>query len=254
MTDDPFRPRFGALMPYGDDEDRDYDPPMVMADLRDGVDDLPKTAATFTLGGVLDDTPPQVVRDAMTTLIGSWQVPDYYDGGKQGTVRWVNPAYPHRHQFADVFTRCECGALMIRETRSRGDTVFRKEQDHADDCKRSWRLRARARLNEERAERIETILRHGISARSMAPRLGLAEDASDTSIGSISDAMNLDTAAYKAEGKERRLNTECALLTMGYSPAEVGRLWGVSASTIRYRIAEKTEYDLTELYEMDIEP
>lgn len=253
MTD-PFRPRFGWAMPG---ERTSTTPGRVIRDLRDGLESIPETSATFRLftngdRDIITDHHPNQVTLVMMTMVGSWSVPEYLSGSSAKN-RWVNPRYPHRVKYADVYVRCECGALMVRPKRGREGVATDSEHSHTDDCKRSWRIRARARLLEEREETVKRIHSLDLSVRANHARFGV-EPNSDRSLSAVSDDQKIDTEAIREEAETKRLNTEAALIAMGEPLGAVGACWGVTPSTIRARIATRTDWDLSELRSMDYEP
>lgn len=215
-----------------------YHPARVMLALRDYIDGLGERAATFPLSKALEDTPytHQHVSDRMMYLLGSWKTP--LAGNR--TTKWVNPAHPNRVRYSDVVTRCECGALMARVKDVYHETPHDNDNDHDATCTKQNRLRARARLCEARATALREGLAAGQSGRQMADRLGLGD-----SIGETASDLGVDVSALKEDYWERRQNT-ILLLLPEFSPREVGRVYGISATRIREIVACDTDYAISE--------
>jgi hypothetical protein len=216
---------------------RKHHPAEIVIELRDRVDDLRDTRATFKLTPLLDDseiTHHEVI-DHYLYLLGSWKSPH-----SEKATRWVNPSYPHRARHSDVLTRCECGALMARQREVYHETPHDSDNDHADDCTRPARLRARADLCEKRATAIRQCLSHGVFGDDIAARVGLK------SIGSADDDLGVETEEMKEFYFQARANTLVHLLTQ-FSAPDAGRVYGISNSTVRAVVAKQTGYDVSDL-------
>lgn len=209
-------------------------PVIVMGYLRDYIESLPSTSATFKKDDAVEahDVHHQAISDAMMHMVGSWKVPKVSSQNR----KWVNPAYSHRERLSDVLVNCECGALMARTKEVYHDHAHDSDNDHTDDCKVYWRLRARADLCEKRERALREGLLAGHSARSMAARLGVKD-----SIGHVAKALGVDVRTLKDEYAERRAKTIAILLTE-FTQKEVGRAYGISDSTVREIIATDTPY------------
>lgn len=230
---------------------RKNDPVEVLADLRSGIEDLPETAATFKLKRVLDDHTAKAVRPIMITLAGSWEVrEELYTSERQDS--YVNPDYLHRDNYTDAAVRCGCGAVMIRHEEIRGGKVIANEHEHGDDCTRADRLRGKARMYERRAEIVEELLKAGRPPSKAAKRMSLSAS-NQRNIGHLSEAMDLPTEEWRERGRAARLNTELELLARGHTAGEVGEVWGITAGSVRGRIATKTDYDIAEVRERGLE-
>jgi len=223
---------------------RSLHPADAMLALRDHLDDLADTAATFTFSQVVEDT--DLTHHTYTTrmmwLVGSWQNP------LSDKQRWVNPNHSNSERYSDVVTRCDCGALMARVKEVYHESPHDSDNEHTDDCTKQNRLRARARLCDARADALRQGLAYGQTGRSMASRLGLGD-----SIGETAKDLGVDVEGLKAEYKQKRTNTLLHLLT-DYTPAEAGKVYGISGSRVREIIACDTPYnvgDFTDLRRAD---
>jgi hypothetical protein len=248
---DPFRPRFDEIRPGNG-----YDCIEAMSHLRQAVDSMPATRSTFKVD-VVPSGASNNVRPWMILLVGSWEMPNIYPGSSDsdGRTRYINPYGAHAHKYPDVFVECECGAFLVRQKQhSNADKRVEGEHEHADCCKRSWRLDARSRLMEKREEAVRSIVGYGLAPRAFAERFGLDPTGYEHSIGSLVEAQHIPTDALREEARERRTNTECFLLAAGYSTSTVGDVWGVEASTIRGRVANRTPWDVDELKSWGLEP
>lgn len=224
-------------------QDARIDPVDVMVNLREGVTQLPETATTFKPKNYVEH--PTAVDDQMLVLLGSWPVPDVYPAAGGNGRKWVNPNSPDRHLYSDVVTRCECGAILVREERIHGETIGQSEQDHTDACRKQDRLRARARLAERRRE----ILLEGYwlrrSGAQMSPRLGLT---GRDSVGPIAQAVGVDAEQERQRGERISARTMTRLLER-YSPKVVGEVYGLSGEGVRAKVRRQLGTDPAELYE-----
>jgi len=248
MSVDPeeFRPRFEWLVPDGNDK---LDPPLLIGKLRRGVESLPETQGTFTAGGLpgigKQDEAAHVTR-GMVVLAGSWPVPEYRNGGQRRVRRWVNPNYVHAHHYADAWARCECGALATRMINTEYDTPSEFHEDHADDCKTSWRFRCRADILEARERIAKEIAGYDLSVGEYHARFGV-EPKTQGIHRKLIEGQNVSLREIRAEASVKRTNTECALLASGYSREEVASVWGITPDWLRQRVRKHGGYDITEL-------
>jgi len=224
-------------------QDARIDPVDVMRDLREGIAQLPPTATTFKPKNYVEH--PTAVADDMLVMLGSWPVPDVYPAAGGNGRKWVNPESEDAYLYSDVVTRCECGAIMVREERIHGETVGTSEHEHTDACRKQWRLRARARLAEKRRE----ILLEGYwlrrSGAQMGPRLGLQ---GRDSVGPIAGAVGVAAEQERQRGERIAARTMARLLER-YSPRVLGEVYGLSGEGVRSKVRRQLGVDPSELYE-----
>lgn len=221
-----------------------YDPVDIAADLQSYVADLPDHTETFRLPAALPDRSHAVNDPTLVELTGAWPVPAYVETGQSN--RYVNPNSPSASYYAGVFARCDCGGLMVRQqdVSDEHGPVTQGEHDHAEDCPKDARLRARADIAERRREVFKRVCHLGHSVRGQRPRLGidrdsLTQEVRDLGLSSIGD--------LRLEGRKRIARTAARLL-VDHSPKEIGAAYGRSDQEIRRLVREHTEADARELY------
>lgn len=217
-----------------------YRPAAVMLAVREAVESLPQTKATFAVSDVIPERfHTHAVEDEMFYLLGSWQNP--LTSSKVKT--WVNPAYPHRLRFSDVVARCACGKVVARAKADGKDLPHDGPAEHRPSCTQAQKLRAKADLSEARAAALRQGIRHGQSGRQMHDRLGLRKNGT---VGHITESLCVDTDALKAEFRQSRRNTMVHLLHEWPTDA-VAAVYGISAGRVRDIISAQTSYDIAEL-------
>mgnify|MGYP000205646896 CR=1 FL=1 len=220
------------------------DPVELVVEVRQNLGGLADTAALFRASDVVDEHGQRSLighGHRAIRLLGSWPAPDRFDSARH--QRFVNPDHEHADYYTDCRVECDCGAEMVR---SNGTGAATTESEEHSGCTRADRLRASARLHEKRAAVLGECMWYGLRGKDVYARLGLGTKSGHT-IGHLSEAMNLPTERWREEAAERRTNTEAALIALGYPTDTVGSVWGVSASTVRERIARKTDWGVREL-------
>lgn len=215
----------------------DIDPVEKVLKLRDFIEDIPKSRATFRGGDVFMPSVASHIGSDIYNFLGSWELPDYYLTGETATggLQWVNPNYYHRRQYSDVAVRCKCGAILIREENVQGESVVEGEHEHTDDCLKQWRLRARARLSERRAEIINHMTSMGHERIDTGKRMGITGNA----VSTIAKRVGADI-----ENSEKRYfdcrNRTIPKLLESHSSEDVGRVYGMSDRRVKEVYREET--------------
>jgi len=225
-------------------EHQRYDRAETAVKLRQGIDALPETAATFKPKDFMDARRARTVSEGMITLMGSWKIPPVYSAGSGG-ARYVNPHYPGREVYSDVYAECKCGALMVREELVGGTPVSQGEHQHAEDCRKQWRYRAKARLLEKRRSVMLRCYWHGLSGAKMAERLGFK---APDSVGRISSSLGVSAEERRQAGQNVMAETMARLLQY-HPPSTVGEVYGLSGQAVRANVARRTDTTPAELYE-----
>lgn len=221
----------------------EYDRMEIATALQDAVNELPETTVTFRPDDIVG-FPRSAIPDRLVELTGAWVVPPVYPVSIGRGKRFVNPGSSDRYLYADTVTRCECGALLVREERVLGETVTQGEHEHTDACRKDWRLRARAELCRQRREIIVDALHLGHPVKLITDRLGLSRNA----FRELADDLTLDINQHKSEGKQRLARTWVRLL-LTHSAEEIGAAYGVSGQTIRRIVSDVTDLTPSTFYE-----
>lgn len=216
-------------------------PTEVAIRLRDYIESLPAHQATFTLpkfAKAHDDIDPAVIQTPMVHLTGAWKAGTvYHSPGTQCPDRWVNPSHPHKARYSDAIVNCECGTIAVHD-QSAGSRQHALPHDdfdnHTDACLKQWRFQARADVLCRRATVLEEMLATGHSGAACFPRLGLTDQGT---ISRLATAVGVDVANLKAEYMAKRKHTMHELLVL-FSPAEIGRVYGVSSGTVYGTLGE----------------
>jgi hypothetical protein len=214
----------------------------VLRAVRASIRTLPPYKALFSVAEVTDLPTRGTLPTTLFELCGSWRVPGFFsDGSGKGRRQFVNPNHANAAYYTEVYTRCECGALMHREATGRlppGET-----QDHSEDCLRQWRLRARARLCEKRREVAERCLELGRSIGGSVARLGLHDR---SSLGGRKAALGIRQELLD-ERRKRMEAATFARLAHFYDHGEIADAFGYSRKTVGKRIGARTNTDGDEL-------
>ena len=155
------------------DEFTHHDPIEVLLDLREGFESLPETTATTRLDRVVSNYSLQTIQPVHLEIMGSWRVPtDRYACGRggNGLNRVVNPKAPDAYRYSDVYSICECGAVVTSVNPN--DTDNDSADRHDKSCVPINRWRARHRYWERRRATMLRMLRLGLDTSWIVPRLG----------------------------------------------------------------------------------
>lgn len=217
------------------------------------VEDLPETCETFTKSNLLrkagdEDTHANAITRDMIHLLGSWHVPETFTGHRTSHCgqRYVNPNYPQKWRYSDVYTACECGAITTCVQSQPGwGQSFDHQTEHADDCHRIDKWRAKAEFWENRREAMIEQLYYGHNTMEAADRLGYSS-------GSLRpDAAHdhrVDHLELIDEAKERIVTTAAMNLHL-HSPRDMAPAFGRSESWLTKELRERG-IDLGEMYSL----
>lgn len=217
--------------------------------LNELVGDLPETCETFTKSTLLgDDTHPNAVTRGMILLIGSWHVPETFTGHRTSHTgqRYVNPSYDQKWRYSDVYTACECGAIITSvQTQPSWGQHLGCQTEHDDDCPRIDQWRAKSEFWETRREAMIEQLYYGHNTMEAADRLGYSS-------GSLRpDAAHdhrVDHHQLIAEAKERMVTTAAMNLHL-HSPRDMAPVFGRSNSWLTKQLRDRG-IDLGEMYSL----
>ena len=207
--------------------------------IREYVDSLPETAATFGLRRVNDELSVKhdLVPDGVVKLTGAWPRPDVLPGSAQGMSKWVNPNYIHSQHYSDTVAMCDCGIPVLREYFGDKEKQPAHHQDHKDDCNKIYRKRARLELLENRKEIIKDVYYHGHSLRGNKNRLGYGPN---VELGSkTATDVGIDLQELRMESRKTVART-LLVLSRDYKSETIGKLYGVSQSTVNRIIKDET--------------
>lgn len=193
--------------------------------LREHIEDLPETAATFRLTHIEDIEPIHLDREHVE-FVHAWPVHNIHGGN--GPRSFVNPNYVHAHRYTDLVTRCECGALLTRNYEDEHNAL-RDEHSHFADCLPHYRLRARADMTEQRYQRMMRLGKLGWKGSDMAPRFGVGE----SSMASFAERFNTDLRSVYDQYKQVAANTYVYLVAeCGVPASTVADIYGHARSTM----------------------
>ena len=199
----------------------------VLIHLHDQLHKLPDTAETITKRLLADGRfQGQVVSPDHIHVLGIWNLPEHMVGSSNGNrgKRMANPLNEDSWRYSDVYSECECGAIVT----SMHTAVLGEQCDHADDCHRIDQWRAKAELWENRREAMIEQFYYGHDTNTAAERLGYSK-------GCIhrqnAHDHKVDHHKLIAEAKDRIVKT-CAMNLHIHSPGEMGPLFGWSADRL----------------------
>lgn len=221
----------------------DNDPVPYALEIRESIDSMHETKATFTVGEITEHTGwySGTSQKNLVRITGAWPTPDFYIGGS-GSQRWVNPGYANAKKYPAISAECECGTQLQSTKDTAKPTHLKRDINHADDCLPQWRLRARARLFESRKEFGLRYLRLGFTARQISPMIGISPD--DTR---WYRKLGIEIKRERARARQRSANTAAALVDR-YAPSEIAKIYGMGVSTIQNWVRNMTDTDLTDAY------
>jgi hypothetical protein len=162
--------------------------------IREWMESLPKTSATFTLGDIPDIGNISRVSTKQVEFLSSWEVTDLYHDSDQRARKFVNPNHVHAYRYTDLIEECNCGETICRNFKD-GNNPLQNPHDHADDCKPQWRLSVRAAIAKQRERKLRELGPMGWQQKDFAPRFGMKAGSScgglpqqyGTSFGSFRD-------------------------------------------------------------------
>lgn len=218
--DEPFRTLIGVR------SDRKTDPFDVLIELRRGIESLPETASTFRLRQVVDDPMiADVVEPETLALCGTWPVPQRVAGGSSPNKRrYVNPAASDSWHYSPVYTLCECGALVSAvDPNLVGDSAgLPALTEHAADCARIDRWRARYELLEHRRHLAIMLIRYGHRTTEIGHHLGYRSRRPGSR---MSVDLGIDTQRERRVF-ERKVALTAAEVLDTYPPEQIAEAFG----------------------------
>lgn len=107
---------------------------------------------------------------------GGWPMPPHYNVNGGNGIRYANPQHVYADSYPEVVVHCDCEATF--DTNPDGYKNWVRDVDqHEDGCKPYQRLRARAKLAEERERLIARCGNMGWRVPEIAPRIGMMASA-----------------------------------------------------------------------------
>lgn len=225
------------------------DPVAATIRVREFLDDLPPTRASFSVKDLYEDTDEDPMNSRwfkadILRLCGSWRLPDYYPNSPGNGYRWVNPNYAHRERFSDVAAQCECGTVIQQMPNGSPTAQFMDEEGHAEDCRVEWRAHAVGDLYEARREVLRRNALLGLSSRAQHDRFHVD---SPRKVVYAAQTLDIDVRSLKDRGMEKRLNTMIELIRRGYPTKEVGAVYDIQQNTVRSLIAQRHDETISEI-------
>ena len=211
--------------------------------IREYIESLPDTAAMFAINDIPEFTAAKknYVSD-LPKLAGAWPVPDHIVAHK---TKWVNPNYTYAERYADVGVICSCGTPVMREVFSDNLKQPAEKQEHTDCCKID-RMEARVQLLKNRRDVIYESYEYGHGVNAWHKRLGYSDPGGIG--GRQIHSLGVSRKELAQHGRAKRART-FLMLADEYSTQDLGRVFGVSANTVRRSIRDETIGDPTELYQ-----
>jgi len=216
--------------------------------IRDYIDSMPPTSASFTTRHLVKFAKEQG-HEGITSrwfnpellwLADCWEIPDHYsDGGRR--KRFVSPKYAHRDRYSPVTVKCDCGGVVTKIQDS--GSGYGIETEHTDDCFPGWRAKAAGVLMENRRVFLTRLALLAKSARKNHDLFHCDKN----QVSHYVKSCGVDTQTLKRIGMNQRNNTFIELGRRGYSAGEIGRVYGLSAGRVREVISTDTGETLSEL-------
>jgi len=207
--------------------------------VREYVENLPKTAATFGLGPIEDELSFRRgnLPNGIVKLTGAWLKPDELTGCNRGASKWVNPNFVHAQHYSDAVTICECGVPILREFFGDKEKQPAHHQDHNDNCCKIYRQRSRVQLMENKREIVKDAAYHGHALIQMNERLGY----SDNYHFKTDRAAELGIDAHKLRQDARaKIARTILVLSRDHSSRTIGKLYGIGKSATNRILKRET--------------
>jgi len=215
--------------------------------IREYVEDLPKTAATFGLGAIEDELsfrrdnlPHSVVK-----LTGAWLKPDELPGSNQGASKWVNPNYMHAQHYSDAVAMCECGVPILREYFGEDERQPAHHQEHNDNCCKIYRQRSRLQLMENKRDIVKDGVYHGHAMYKLNKRLGYSDNYEFK--GDRAAELGLDAQELRVAARKKIART-MLVLSRTHRPQDIGKAYGISKSAANRMLKRETVADAHTLW------
>lgn len=193
--------------------------------IRNHIENLPETAATFKLksvGGV--DT--HLIYPDHLALAKTWEMPDIYTSNS--SKKLVNPNHEHVERYSDLIVSCRCGAKMTR-SKDKGPFELLGGTSHTKECRSYYMLEARSNLQKEAHQMACRLAKLGWSSEYLSGRLRV----SDGRLRDDMDNLNTSMKEMKAEYMEKGANTYTYLVREhDYSADVIADIYGVTRRTL----------------------
>lgn len=210
--------------------------------IRNHVEDLPETSATWRLNDVpgLD---PQGVHRGIVKIAGSWKAPEIITNNRDR--HWVNPNYKYAQHYAGVAVQCECGIPVVRQQFGPDEEQPAHHQEHNEDCNNIYRKEAELKILKNKKRIVKDLYAHGHSPSGKIERLGYAKTNDFT--GGDARALGLNLTELAREGRKRLART-CMVLCREHSTRDIAKIFGLSPTALSSIITKETKSDASVLY------
>lgn len=218
------------------DADEPEAPLEIAADLREAVDGLPETAATWRPCDHTN-TRHRSYEPIMVEMLGAWRVPDRFP--TNGGEKWVNPHYAHAASYSDLTTTCACGEVTYGYGRGAqmDEPAIRA---HADTCSEGSQKRARIDLYLRRVRWLKRAGLLWIRQPVARARLGFEHDNSATRLITPLGETYMNWYGW---GKTAAANTMTILRGWGVDTQLIADAFGCSRQCV-YSYRDECEPDV----------
>jgi len=210
--------------------------------IREHVENLPKTSATWRLNDVAG-VDPQGVHVGLVKLTGAWKAPTIVTNNRDR--HWVNPNYQYAQHYSDAAVSCECGIPVVRQSFGEHEEQPAHHQEHKEGCTKIDRLENQVAIAKNRKEIVKEAYQYGHSAASQIQRLGYSGDRK-VGAGDL-EGLGLDLAELARDGR-RKLARTAIVLCREHSPETVASLFGMHRKSLSEIVTKETTSDAKALY------
>jgi len=210
-------------------------------EIRNHVENLPKTRATFTLHEL--DLKLSNIPDGVVKLTGAWRAPDLILSGAR--QKWVNPNYVHAQHYSDVVVRCGCGIPVLRQQFSEGEKQPAHHQEHNENCTKIMRKKTELELLKNRRDIVIDAYQHGHTATGISNRLGYP-DGHHIGTGETQE-WGINIRELNRESR-RKIARSIMVLCREYSPVKIGPIFGMTRKSASEILTKETKSDASTLY------
>ena len=212
--------------------------------IRDYVDELPETAATFSLSRIDGlNSPIGSIPNGCVYITGAWKVPEILTN--TGAQKWVNPNYQYAQHYSDAVVECECGIPVLRESFGPNEKQPAHHQEHKDHCTKINRVECQLQLLKNRRDIVTEAYEFGHTMGGVHHRLGYSRD---KHLGGYEcEQLGLDIEALGKRARRKFART-ALVLCREYSPKVVGKLFDMHPRSVSSVIRQETKSDTKALY------
>lgn len=205
-------------------------------DIRNYIESLPETSATFKLKDIPNIYPSRV-RVEHIEFAKSWLIPPRFTEGK--SFLCVNPTAKFAHRYTDITADCRCGSTVARKYNT--DTpALDGVTEHADDCMKFYRQHTRADLSERRYDETMRLTKIGWGRHELGRRFACEP----SQVNAMVNQYGVNFGDLRDEFRRIAANTYCYFVReRGYGGQKIADIYGYTRDTLARWINKHGDYE-----------